>query len=187
MPRHVQRCIPPLRLLRSSGPRTPEPFHAPSAGDPRTLPLPGPSKGKGSPESANHIPKDEQPVAAPTPLQRPPSPLPPALQLLQRPNPSRTRGRSRGGIHLDPSPSPNFFPPPAVPPTLPHCAIRLLPLRSPPLFWSPLRNPPPTLAAGRVRGSSPDSPSVQPPPPGFLSPRSSAPCQAHDVMVYVNQ
>ena len=150
----------------------------------------GPSRAEGSPESAHHIHKDEQPVAAPPPLKHPPGPLPSALRLLKRPGPSRTGKQQRAGIYLDPSPSPNFFPlRPAVPPTRPLCAIWLLPLRSPPLFWSPLRNPPPpTPAAGRVRGSSPDSPRVPPPPPpGFLSPRLGAPYQAHDVMVYVNQ
>lgn len=182
--------IRPLGLLCLLLLRPPEPVHTPSVLDPKSLPPSGPSRAEGSPESAHHIPKDEQPVAAPPPLKHPPGPLPSAVRLLKRPGPSRTGRQQRAGIHLDPSPSPNFFPlRPAVPPTRPLCAIWLLPLRSPPLFWSPLRNPPPpTPAAGRVRGSSPDSPRVPPPPPpGFLSPRSGAPCQAHDVMVYVNQ
>lgn len=66
------------------------------------------------------------------------------------PSPSTSRRQQPGGIHPDPSPSPNFFPPPRGSSNPTPLRIGLLPLLSPPLFWPPLRNPlPPPPAASR--------------------------------------
>nr|CAI9710412.1 unnamed protein product [Rangifer tarandus platyrhynchus] len=178
VPRHFQPCIRPLGLLCPWLLRLPEPVHSPSVLDPRSLPPLGPSRAEGSPESAHPIPKDERPVATPPPLKRPLGPLPSALRLLKRPGPSRTGRQQRAGIHLDPSPSPNFFPlRPAVPPTRPLCAIWLLPLRSPPLFWSPLRNPPPPTPPPPPAGSG-DPPPTPPACRRRRRPGSSPPARA---------
>lgn len=139
--------------VRVRDPGTPTPPAAVSTSLCCLLLCRGSSRAQGSPESANHIPKDEQPVAAPSPLKGPPGPLRPEPPRLEHRSPSE--GADGGGRNsLNPSSSPNFASRRSSSPSpLRH---RLLPLSAPPRFWFPLRNPPapPHSRSPAGRGSS---------------------------------
>lgn len=141
------------------------------------------SQAKGSLDLASHIPKGERRVAALFPLRSSFvwDSLLSQLGRLQCPDRCRTPEEF---ARTPPLPQTSAF----RYATPPICALLLLPLGSLLLNGPGLGiRPSPQPAARRARESSPRLPRVPPPPPGFLSPRSGAPCQAHDVMVYVNQ
>lgn len=130
-----------LRGCDPRGPSTP-----PAAGGPSRSAAPGPSQAEGSAESANHIPKDEQPVAAPPSLTAPSGSPPTRATATRAPQPLQSPRGAGAGEEFTRTPPLRQTSSlrGAVLPTRPLRATWLLPLRSPPLFWSPLRNPPPT-------------------------------------------
>lgn len=186
MARHIQPCaVSFAALCHLIHPRPQEPLQAPSDSNSGCLhsgQLPAGLKGQ---DLKSHIPKGEQRVAAQSQFQLRSGPLLSQLRRLRCPGRCRTRGWQQGEILPDPSPSPNFC---ALLCRSSNLCSSAPPTWLPPPLRSRLRNPSlPQARRPPGPGILPRLPRVPPPPPGFLSPRSGAPCQAHDVMVYVNQ